>query len=115
LHDLKAIEGAILNGEKSRLATIQPSRLTHFNKADLEGKHMSEGEEFWFTGARQKNVQGWLLKPKGWKPGQNKKWPAVLLIHGGEYTALVELCRALTIWHRPTRSLGGSMVNSLEP
>ncbi|KAJ2931965.1 hypothetical protein H1R20_g5113, partial [Candolleomyces eurysporus] len=81
--DLKAVEGAILNDETAALAKVQPSRLTHFTKADLEGKHMSEGEEFWFIGANKKKVQGWLLKPKGWAPGQIKKWPAVLLIHGG--------------------------------
>jgi hypothetical protein len=86
IRDLKAVENAILSGEKSNVKEVaKPEQLTHLTKSDLDGKHMSEGEEIWFEGARQKNVQGWALKPRGWKPEQNKKYPAVLLIHGGEF------------------------------
>jgi len=49
----------------------------------LKHKGLSEGEEIWFTGALDKKVQGWILKPKGWKEGEKKKWPVLLLIHGG--------------------------------
>jgi len=44
---------------------------------------LSPGEEFWFKGAADKDVQGWTIKPKGWKAGEKKKWPVILFIHGG--------------------------------
>jgi dipeptidyl aminopeptidase/acylaminoacyl peptidase len=58
-------------------------QITTFTKDSLEGKKLSPGEEFWFTGAHGKRVQGWVLKPRGFKEGEKKKWPVVLLIHGG--------------------------------
>ena len=62
---------------------MKVEKLTSFAEPDLKGKELSEGEEFWFKGALGKDVQGWALKPKGWKAGEKKKWPAILLIHGG--------------------------------
>ena len=48
---------------------------------------MAEGEEFWFKGALDRNVQGWISKPKGSRKGGEKAWPVALLIHGGEYSS----------------------------
>ena len=28
-------------------------------------------------------MHGFVVKPYGWKEGEKKKWPGVLLIHGG--------------------------------
>lgn len=81
--DLKSIEIAVLENDTAKLSDIKPVQLTHLTKTDLESKHMSEGEEFWFEGARHKQVQGWALKPRGWGANQKKKWPGLLLIHGG--------------------------------
>jgi dipeptidyl aminopeptidase/acylaminoacyl peptidase len=61
----------------------QVEQITHFTQEALEGKNLSEAEEFWFKGAENKDVHGWVLKPKGWKAGEKKKWPILLLIHGG--------------------------------
>lgn len=58
-------------------------QVTNFTAADLAGKDLSKGEEFWFKGANDIDVQGWILKPKGWKEGQKKAHPILLLIHGG--------------------------------
>jgi hypothetical protein len=82
INDLKAIEQAIRAGA---LLTVEPKieRVTDFWREELRGKNLSEGEEFWFKGAEGKSVQGWTLKPKGWKDGDIKKWPVALLIHGG--------------------------------
>lgn len=86
IRGLKAIESAILSGDKSKVGEVaKPEQLTHLTKSELGNKHMSEGEEIWFKGARQKDVQGWALKPRGWEEKQSKKYPAVLLIHGGAY------------------------------
>jgi len=81
--DCASIEAAIFEEDHEYLNSMTPTRLTDFVKDELEGKHMDEGESFWFKGAHGKQVQGWALKPKGWQPDQVKEWPAVLLIHGG--------------------------------
>jgi len=80
--NLKSFEAGILSGNA---ASAKPTidQITNLSAVDLKGKNLSEGEEFWFKGALDKNVQGWALKPKGWKAGEKKKWPGVLLIHGG--------------------------------
>lgn len=58
-------------------------QVTRLTKNALKGKDLSEGEEFWFKGANKRDVQGWVVKPGGWKDEDRKKWPIVLLIHGG--------------------------------
>lgn len=58
-------------------------QLTRFTEDELRSKNLQKAEEFWFEGAEGKQVQGWYLKPLGFKEGEEKKWPAVLLIHGG--------------------------------
>ncbi|KAE9387920.1 alpha/beta-hydrolase [Gymnopus androsaceus JB14] len=57
------------------------------NLTDLKEKKLSKVEEFWFKGAEDIDVQGWILKPKGWKEGEKKAHPVVLLIHGGPQSA----------------------------
>ncbi|EIM85929.1 alpha/beta-hydrolase [Stereum hirsutum FP-91666 SS1] len=60
-----------------------PEQITKFTEKDLEGKDIIAPEEFTFEGAEGATVQGWTIKPKGFKEGAKKKWPVVLLIHGG--------------------------------
>ncbi|KAG7088324.1 hypothetical protein E1B28_012333 [Marasmius oreades] len=62
-------------------------QLTRFTAEALKNKNLGKGEDFWFKGAGDRDVQGWFIKPKGWKEGENKKWPVVLLIHGGPQSA----------------------------
>lgn len=83
LKDLKPLEKAILAGDQVESIQTQVERITHFCESDLTNKKLSRGEEFWFKGADDKDVQGWVVKPKGWKPGEKKKWPVILFIHGG--------------------------------
>ena len=47
-----------------------------------KGKTLSPGEDFYFDGAEHR-IHGWVVKPPGFKEGEKKKWPVVLLIHGG--------------------------------
>jgi len=42
---------------------------------------MSPLETFWFTGANNDKVQGWIVKPPDFDP--NKKYPVKFIIHGG--------------------------------
>ena len=84
LKDLKPLEKAILAGDQTGSIQTQAERMTYFCESDLKNKGLSQGEEFWFKGADDKDVQGWVLKPKGWKSGEKKKWPVILFIHGGQ-------------------------------
>ncbi|KAJ3574733.1 hypothetical protein NP233_g1569 [Leucocoprinus birnbaumii] len=58
-------------------------QVTRFTESSLAPKGLDPGEDFWFSGANDKKIHGWALKPRGWKEGQKKKYPVVLLIHGG--------------------------------
>jgi hypothetical protein len=84
LKDLKPLEKAILAGDQVKSIQTQAERMTYFCESDLQSKGLSQGQEFWFKGADNKDVQGWVLKPKGWKLGEKKKWPVILFIHGGQ-------------------------------
>jgi dipeptidyl aminopeptidase/acylaminoacyl peptidase len=75
--DLKKQESVVYRG--------QAEQITRFTEDALKGKDLVEGEDFWFQSA-ENVVHGWTLKPKGWKAGERKKWPVLLLIHGGKFS-----------------------------
>ncbi len=70
----------VLHSLDAKPATEQ---LTRFTANGLQGKSLDTGSDFWFEGAEGKTVHGWLLKPPGFKEGEKKKWPILLMIHGG--------------------------------
>ncbi|KAJ3747143.1 Alpha/Beta hydrolase protein [Lentinula detonsa] len=80
---LDALQTQITQSDESVKFSGEVEQVTNFTASDLEGKNLSKGEEFWFKGADDIDVQGWILKPKGWKKGETKAFPVVLLIHGG--------------------------------
>ena len=55
--------------------------ITHMNDALLSQIDMQPLESFWFKGANDEEVQGFMIKPPGFDP--NKKYPLKFLIHGG--------------------------------
>lgn len=55
--------------------------LTHMNDAVFAQVHTSPLESFWFTGAENKKVQGFLVKPPDFDAA--KKYPVKFIIHGG--------------------------------
>jgi dipeptidyl aminopeptidase/acylaminoacyl peptidase len=55
--------------------------LTHFNDAVLSQVAMSPLEPFWFPGAHDDKVEGFLVKPPNFDA--SKKYPVKFLIHGG--------------------------------
>jgi dipeptidyl aminopeptidase/acylaminoacyl peptidase len=57
------------------------TRLTTHNDARLGKIAMAAYESITWEGAEKARVQGWLLKPPGFDP--TKKYPAIVLIHGG--------------------------------
>ncbi|KAH8113489.1 alpha/beta-hydrolase [Phellopilus nigrolimitatus] len=64
-------------------AQREVKQITNFTAPRLRGKELADGESFWFEGAQGRQVQGWALKPHGWKAGAKKAFPVVLTIHGG--------------------------------
>ncbi|KAF5369307.1 hypothetical protein D9758_002810 [Tetrapyrgos nigripes] len=80
---LKALEQEIVQSDSVAKFTGSIQQVTHFTEDELKGKNLSQGEDFWFKGAGDIDVHGLALKPRGWEEGQKKKYPVVLLIHGG--------------------------------
>lgn len=64
-------------------AGLQLEQLTDFGLEKLTTKKLDEGEEFWFTGAENVTVQGWVIRPPEYRQDDKRKWPVVLFIHGG--------------------------------
>lgn len=56
-------------------------QLTHANDPLLNQLALQPAEPFWSQGADGQKVQGFIVKPPNFDP--TKKYPAVLLIHGG--------------------------------
>ncbi len=56
-------------------------QLTHLNDAVLSQISMSPLESFWFVGANNDKVEGFLVKPPNFDA--SKKYPVKFLIHGG--------------------------------
>ncbi len=74
----------------SRVATTRPAEIwvhnpelcvTKFNDFILKDLSLREAEHFEFTQRDETRVEGWILKPHGFR--KRKKYPAVLDIHGG--------------------------------
>ncbi len=70
------------------------SRLTFINADLLEELDLPPVEEFRFAGAGGTRVHGFIQKPPGFDP--NRKYPAVLTIHGGPQGMWAD--RFMTIW-----------------
>src|SRR6202140_2680278 len=68
-------------GCKSTSVEKSESQLTDLNHAVLSRVAMSPLESFWFSGASNDNVEGFLIKPPDFDA--KKKYPVKFLIHGG--------------------------------
>jgi dipeptidyl aminopeptidase/acylaminoacyl peptidase len=62
-------------------ATGTTKALSSFNVEFLDALALQPAEEFWFTNDADMKVQGFLVRPVNWQPGE--KYPLVLNIHGG--------------------------------
>lgn len=72
----------------SRTGAFAARALTHENDALIAQLAVNPAEDFWFTGAAGAKVQGFIVKPPNWRPG--KKYPGILLIHGGPQGAWLD-------------------------
>ncbi|HXF82761.1 MAG TPA: S9 family peptidase, partial [bacterium] len=67
---------------------LRERRLTAVNAARLEAVELSVPERFTYEGADGWPVEGWVMRPVGWRPGE--RYPTVLQIHGGPHGAYGE-------------------------
>ena len=82
LRDLKLEEIYCINKETEK-------QLTHFNEDILKEKSLSIPEKVSFKTPNNFEIDGWVLKPINYDV--NKKYPAILDIHGGPKTAYGEI------------------------
>ncbi|HEV2539617.1 MAG TPA: S9 family peptidase [Frateuria sp.] len=61
-------------------------QVTHFNAERLKNARMGDFEFFTFKGWNDETVQGYVVKPVGYKHG--KKYPVAFIIHGGPQGAM---------------------------
>jgi len=61
-------------------------QITHFNAERLKDIRFGDPEFFTFKGAGGDTVQGYVVKPVGYKAG--KKYPVAFIIHGGPQGAM---------------------------
>ncbi|KAF8527343.1 alpha/beta-hydrolase [Gautieria morchelliformis] len=77
----------VLSGLETPSKPLSVEQITRFSENELQGKHLDEGEQYWFEGSDGITVHGWILKPKSFKKHSNAdkdtKWPVVFMIHGG--------------------------------
>jgi dipeptidyl aminopeptidase/acylaminoacyl peptidase len=68
--------------------TGQHTALTTFNTERAAGLDRPEFLEFWFENDAGLNVHSWLALPPGFD--ENKKYPLVLMIHGGPFASSLD-------------------------
>jgi dipeptidyl aminopeptidase/acylaminoacyl peptidase len=61
-------------------------QFTHHNRDRLAGVAFGDYQQFTFKGWNDELVHGYIVKPVGYQPG--RKYPVVLLIHGGPENSL---------------------------
>jgi dipeptidyl aminopeptidase/acylaminoacyl peptidase len=59
-------------------------QLTHFNDEMIAQLDLGKVESYWFTGANNEQIQGWLVYPPHYDA--KKTYPLVELLHGGPHT-----------------------------
>lgn len=69
-------------------------QLTFANSELLEELNLPKLEEFWFNGAENTEVHGFIQRPPGFDP--EKKYPVILTIHGGPQNMWAD--RFMTTW-----------------
>ncbi|KAJ1722433.1 dipeptidylpeptidase [Coemansia erecta] len=63
------------------IETKEQRQLTKVNSDILKDVYVGDAEDFWFAGALDEQVHGWLIKPPSFDA--TKKYPLAYIIHGG--------------------------------
>lgn len=67
----------------ARKGSVVP--LTQFNRERVAALDLPPVEHFWFTSARERRIHNLIVRPPGFDPA--KKYPLVVLIHGGPHSS----------------------------
>ncbi|KAG2139739.1 alpha beta-hydrolase [Suillus clintonianus] len=114
LSGLDVAEENLLAGRKVDVKATTITRLTSFATPGLQGKYLSPGKDFWFKGtAEGQDTHGYVITPPGFQRGVNRKWPAVLSIHGGPQWAWFD--EWSTFWNPNVFASQGYVVVSINP
>lgn len=70
---------------RAALAGGPPQRITHANDHLLAEFNLKPAEDVWWEGAEGARIHGFLVKPADFN--SSKKWPLLVLIHGGPQSA----------------------------
>jgi dipeptidyl aminopeptidase/acylaminoacyl peptidase len=76
----------LLSGLDTPNEPLKFEQITRFTEDDLKGKDLFPGEDIWSEGEDAgRQVQSFVFKPKGYNKadGVAKKWPVILIVHGG--------------------------------
>ena len=88
LRDATQFPAEVYAAELTATGAANVHALTHENDSLVSTLAVNPAEDFWFTGAAGVKVQGFVVKPPNWQAG--KKYPAILLIHGGPQGAWLD-------------------------
>jgi dipeptidyl aminopeptidase/acylaminoacyl peptidase len=83
-HDDVVVAGRTLVNQPTEIVKLVGGRmtqLTHLNDGLLARLDLSKMESFWFAGAGDTQVEGFILRPPNFDP--SRKYPLKFLIHGG--------------------------------
>jgi dipeptidyl aminopeptidase/acylaminoacyl peptidase len=86
-------------------------QLTHQNAALLSQLDLPAAEPFWFEGAEKTQVEGLLIRPPHFDPA--KKYPTLLLIHGGPQGAWTDAWGYR--WNQQVMAAPGYVVVMINP
>ena len=86
--DATEFPAEVYAGDLNATGATTARAVTHENDALVSRLALNGAEDFWFTGANGAKVQGFVVKPPNWQAG--KKYPAILLIHGGPQGAWLD-------------------------
>ncbi|HKG93535.1 MAG TPA: S9 family peptidase [Gemmatimonadaceae bacterium] len=100
------------------VATVGPNgaatgarQFSHANDALVARLDVNPAEEFWTRGAGTDSVQSFLIKPPNYQP--NRKYPVILLIHGGPQGAWLDQWHSR--WNYQMFAATGSAVVFVNP
>lgn len=86
-------------------------QLTHQNAALLSQLDLPKPEMFWFEGAEKTQVEGIVVRPPHFDP--SKKYPALLVIHGGPQSAWTDAWGYR--WNEEVMAAPGYVVLAINP
>ena len=78
----------VFTGSSAPNGRVDERQVTHENDALVARLALNPAEDYWFKGAGGDSVQGFIIKPPQWQAG--RKYPTVLLIHGGPQGAWLD-------------------------